>query len=143
MVKKRLLVIIGLVLILTLAFLLVNQKPSSASECRIIRINSTVQYQNVMLEPSTVNANKGDCLIWFNNAGQSDVKISFEEGKKCTDVLETSMDFYLNKENCLVTKTYVPPRGTASFVFDKEGSFDYIVEVKGTALKVKGTVKVK
>ena len=143
MVKKRLLAISGLVLILTLTFLLVHQETSSAAECRIIRINSTVQYQNVTLDPKTIIANKGDCLIWFNNAGQSEVKISFEEGKKCTDVLETSMDFELDKENCLVTKSYIPPRGTASFVFDKEGSFDYVAEVKGTALKIKGTVKVK
>jgi hypothetical protein len=143
MVKKRLLAISGLVLILSLTFLLVNQETSSASECRIIRINSAAQYQNVTLDPKTINANKGDCLIWYNNAGQSDVKISFEEGKKCTDVLETSMDFQLDAENCLVTKTYIPPRGTASFVFDKEGSFEYVAEVKGTALRIKGTVKVK
>ena len=143
MVKKRLLAISGLVLILAFAFLLVNQETSSASECRIIRINSTAQHQNVTLDPKTINANKGDCLIWYNNAGQSDVKISFEEGKKCTDVLETSMDFELNNENCLVTKSYIPPRGTASFVFDKEGSFDYVAEIKGTALRIKGTVNVK
>jgi len=143
MVKKRLLAISGLVLILSFAFLLVNQETSSASECRIIRINATAQYQNVTLDPKTIYANKGDCLIWYNNAGQSDVKISFEEGKKCTDVLETSMDFQLDAENCLVTKTYIPPRGTASFVFDKAGSFDDVAEVKGTALRIIGTVKVK
>ena len=143
MVKKRLLEIIGLVLILSLTFLLVNQQTSSAGECRIIRINSATQHQNVTLDPKTIYANKGDCLIWYNNAGQRDVKISFEEGKKCTDVLETSMDFELDAENCLVTKTYIPPRGTASFVFDKEGSFDYVAQVKGTALRINGSVKVK
>ena len=143
MKKRMLLPVVALSLILAIAFLLVSQKTSSASECRIIRINATAQYQNVTLDPKTINANKGDCLIWYNNAAQSDVKVSFEEGKKCTDVVEASMDFQLDEENCLVTKTYIPPRGTASFVFDKEGSFDYVVEVKGTALKVKGTVKVK
>jgi hypothetical protein len=143
MVKKRLLAISGLVLIFAFAFLLVNQEKSSASECRIIRIIAFAQYQNVTLDPKTRFANKGDCLIWFNGTKGSDVKVKFEDGKKCTDVADESMDFKLDKENCLVTKTYIPPKGTASFVFDKEGSFDYIVEVEGTALKIKGTVKVK
>ena len=82
-------------------------------------------------------------MIWFNGTKGSEIKITFEDGKKCTDVVDASMDFKLDKDNCLITKTYIPPRGTASFVFEKEGSFDYIVEVKGTALKIKGTVKVQ
>ena len=143
MVKKRFLAIIGLVLIFALTFLLANQKTSSASECRIIRIIAFAQYQNLTLDPKTKYANKGDCLIWFNHTKASDVQIKFEDGKKCTDVADESMDFKLDKENCLVTKTFIPPRGTVSFVFEKEGSFDYIVEVKGTALKIKGTVMVR
>jgi hypothetical protein len=143
MIGRRMLAVFGVFLVLALAFFLINQRTLCASECRIIRIIAFASYQNVTLEPKIMHANKGDCLIWFNNAGHSDVKISFEEGKKCTDVADETMDFELNKENCLVTKTYIPPRGTVSFVFEKEGSFEYIVEVKGTNLKVKGTVRVR
>ena len=143
MKKKTLLSVAVLSLILTITFLLVNQKTLSASECRIVRIIAFASYQNVTLDPKTTYANKGDCVIWFNNAGKSDVKIIFEEGKKCTDVVEASMDFKLDENSCLVTKTYIPSRGTASFVFDKEGSFDYVVDVKGTSLKIKGTIRVR
>lgn len=140
---RKMLTVVGVFLVLALAFFLVDQRTSCASECRIIRIISTVQYQNVTLEPKILHGKKGDCMIWFNNAGHSEVKISFKEGKKCTEVVDETMDFKLDKENCLVTKTYIPPRGTVSFVFEKEGSFDYIVEVKGTNLKVEGTVRVE
>ena len=143
MIRRKMLAVAGVFLVLALALFLTDQRTSCASECRIIRIISTVQYKSLTLEPKVIHANKGDCMIWFNNAGHSDVKISFENGKKCTDVVDETMDFELNKENCLVTKTYIPPRGTVSFVFDKEGSFDYIVEVKGTNLKVQGTVRVQ
>jgi len=143
MEKKRLIFAVGLVFVLALTFLLVNQKTLSASECRIVRIIAAASYQDVTLDPQTTFANKGDCVIWYNHAASSGVKIIFKEGKKCTDVVEASMDFKLDEENCLITKSYIPPLGTASFVFDKEGSFDYVAEVKGTALKVKGIVKVK
>ena len=141
--KKKLFSVVSLFLILAIAFILANQETSSASECRIVRIIAFASYQNVTLDPKTTYANKGDCVIWYNQAASSGVKIIFEDGKKCTDVVEASMDFQLNEDSCLVTKANIPPRGTASFVFDKAGSFDYIAEVTGTALKIKGTIKVQ
>lgn len=141
--KKKLFSVVALFLILAISFILANQETSSASECRIVRIIAFKSYQNVTLDPKTRYVNKGDCVIWFNNAANSDVKITFEDGKKCTDVVEASMDFELDESSCLVTKAHIPHRGTASFVFDKEGSFDYIAEVKGTTLKIKGTIQVR
>jgi len=143
MKKKMLLPVVALSLILAITFLLVNQKTLSASECRIVRIIASATYQNVTLDPKTTYANKGDCVIWYNHAALSGVKIVFEDGKACTDVVEASMDFKLDENSCLITKTHIPTRGTASFAFDKEGSFDYIAEVTGTALKIKGTINVK
>jgi plastocyanin len=143
MEKKRLVFTVGLVFVLALTFLLAKQSTSNASECRIVKIIAFASYQNVTLDPKTSYVNKGDCVIWFNNAAKSNVKIAFEDGKKCTDVVEASMDFKLDENNCLITKTYLPPRGTASFAFDKEGSFDYVAEVKGTSLKIKGKIIVR
>jgi plastocyanin len=143
MEKKRLVFTVGFVFILALTFLLAKQSTSNASECRVVRIIAFATYQNVTLDPKTSYVNKGDCVIWFNNAAKSDVKIVFEDGKKCTDIVEASTDFKLDENSCLITKTYIPYRGTASFVFDKEGSFDYLAEVKGTNLKIKGTIKVR
>ena len=143
MEKKRLVFTVGFVLILALTFLLAKQSTSNASECRIVRIIALASLQNVTLDPKTTYANKGDCVIWFNNVGKRDVKIVFEDGKKCTDVVEASMDFKLDEDSCLITKTYIPNRGTASFVFEKEGTFDYVVDVKGTSLKIKGQIIVR
>ena len=143
MEKKRLVFTVGFVFILALTFLLAKQSTSNASECRNVRIIAFASYQEVTLDPKTTHANKGDCVIWYNHAASSGVKIVFEDGKKCTDVVEASMDFQLDENSCLITKTNIPPRGTASFVFDKAGSFDYIAEVTGTALKIKGTIKVQ
>ena len=143
MEKKRLVFAVGLVFVLALTFLLVNQKTLSASECRIVRIIAAASYQDVTLGPKTTYAKKGDCVIWYNHAASSGVKIIFEDGKKCTDVVEASMDFKIDENSCLITKTHIPPRQTASFVFDKVGSFDYIAEVMGTALKIKGTIIVR
>lgn len=143
MKKKMLLPVVALSLILAVTFLFVNQKTLSASECRTVRIIAFASLQDITLDPKTTYTNKGDCVIWYNHAASSGVKIIFEDGKKCTDVVEASMDFQLNEDSCLVTKANIPPRGTASFVFDKAGSFDYIAEVTGTALKIKGTIKVQ
>lgn len=143
MEKKRFVVTVGFIFILALTFLLVNQDTSNASECRVVRIIASASYQDVTLDPKTAYVNKGDCVIWFNNAGNSEVQIVFENGKKCTDVVEASMDFKLDENSCLITNTYLPSRGTASLAFDKEGTFDYVVNVKGTSLKIKGQIKIR
>ena len=143
MEKKKFVFMVGFIFILALTFLLAKQSISNASECRIVRIISFASDQNLTLTPDTSYINKGDCVVWFNNVAGTDVQIVFENGKECTDTVEASMDFKLDENSCLVTKTHIPPRGTASFVFDKAGSFDYIAEVTGTALKIKGTIKVQ
>ena len=143
MKKKTFFPAVALSLILAIAFIVSTQTTASSTECRVVRILAFKTYQDVTLDPKTAYINKGDCVIWFNNAANSDVKITFENAKKCTDVVEASMDFKIDESSCLVTKTYIPNRGTASFAFDKEGSFEYIAEVKGTSLKIKGMIKVR
>ena len=140
---KKIFPAVALCLVLAIAFIVSTQTTSSATECRIVRILAFKSYQDVTLDPKTAYINKGDCVIWFNNAANSDVKITFEDAKSCTDVVEASMDFKIDEDSCLVTKAYIPNRGTASFVFDKEGSFEYSAEVKGTSLKIKGTIQVR
>ena len=143
MEKKRFVFMVGFIFILALTFLLAKQSTSYASECRIVRIVAFASDQSVMLEPETAYINKGDCVIWFNNVVIREFQIVFENGKKCTDVVESSMDFELNENSCLVTKAYIPNRGTASFAFDKEGTFDYVMNAKGTNLKIKGQIIVR
>jgi hypothetical protein len=109
-----------------------------------VRIIGSKTHQYAELDPKTLVINKGTCVVWFNRAAGSNVKIIFEEGKKvCEDVVEASMDFKLDENNCFVTATYIPPFGTASLAFSKAGAHDYVVEVKGTATKIKGRINVK
>lgn len=143
MENKRLVFMVGFIFILALTFLLVKQSTSNASECRIVRIVSFASDQSVVLTPETAYINKGDCVIWFNNVVKSEFQIVFENGRRCTNVLELAMDFELDENSCLVSKAYIPNRGTASFAFDKEGTFDYVVNLKGNNLKIKGQVIVR
>ncbi len=144
MKNKKLISTVGLVFVLAMVFLLTTQGTIHAGDCRIVRINSTVTYQTVTLEPKNIVVDKGTCVIWFNKAAKANVEIVFEEGKKvCEDVVEASMDFKFDKDDCLITKTHIPRFGTASLMFRKEGSFDYVTTIKGTATKVKGQITVK
>jgi hypothetical protein len=145
MKSKKFLKGFGLALILaTGLFLMTYVTISAADECKIVRIISTVTYQEVSLDPKILEVDKGTCVIWFNKASKSQVEIAFEEGKKvCEDVVEASVDFKLDEKNCFITTTHIPPFGTASLVFKKEGTYDYVAQVQGTSTKVKGQIKVK
>ena len=143
MEKKKFVFMVGFIFILALTFLLAKQSTSNASECRIVRIISFASDQNLTLTPDTSYINKGDCVVWFNNVAGTDVQIVFENGKECTDTVEASMDFKLDENSCLITNTYLTTRGTASFAFDKKGTFDYVVVVKGTNMKIKGQINVR
>ena len=145
MKSKKFLTGLGLALTLVVGlFLMTHVTISAADECKIVRIISTVTYQEVSLDPKTLEVDKGTCVIWFNKASKSHVEIAFEEGKKvCEDVVEASMDFKLDEKNCFITTTHIPPFGTASLVFKKEGAYDYVAQIQGTSTKVKGQIKVK
>ena len=144
MKNKKLLISLGLALVFAVGLLLMSQGISRAGDCRIVRVNATATYQDVNLEPSILVIDKGTCVIWFNKAAKSRVRIIFEDGKKvCEDVIEASMDFELDDKNCFITKTYLPPFGTASLGFDKAGEYEYVVEITGTAVKAKGKIRVK
>ncbi len=148
--NKKLISTIGLTFVLATVFFLANQGTSSAADdCRIVRIISRAN-QDVSVDPKNIVVDKGTCVIWFNKASKRDPKIRssieilFEEGKKvCEDVVEASMDFKLDENNCFITVTHVPPFGTASLMFDKEGTYEYVVKIKGELTKTKGQVTVK
>ena len=145
MKSKKMLNVIGFVFILTAVFMLFTQGTINAGDdCKIIRIISTATYQDVSLDPKALEIEKGSCVIWYNKASKSYVEITFPEGKKvCEDVVEASIDFKLDEKNCFITVTHIPPFGTASLVFKKEGTYEYEARVKGTIAKVKGQIIVK
>jgi len=52
------------------------------------------------------------------------------------------MDFKLNKQSCLISKLIITKGGTASLVYEKEGTFEFVAKT-GSGKKVKGQIIVK
>jgi hypothetical protein len=49
------------------------------------------------IEPETFLVSKGDCVAWFNRAESAEeVKVSFEDGKKCLTGTEAPTGFSLS-----------------------------------------------
>ena len=128
------------VLAMAIGMLLFNQTTVNTQECQVITIQDGEE--SVTLHPSTVTISKGTCVIWVNWSTTTSVNIAFEQGKVCEDVVEASMDFKLDKDNCFISDIIISKGGTASLVYEKEGSFDYAAKPnKGE--KVNGKVIVQ
>ena len=75
---------------LVMAAVMVSQGSLDAQDCRIVRIYGGIpQYvEGIRIEPKTIWASKGTCVIWNNTMRTDEVKIVFEEGKKCDDMTD-------------------------------------------------------
>jgi len=116
---------------------LTNQQTAAAQDCRIVRIHEgvTLGESKVRIEPEALWIQKGSCVIWFNRGPSIEVKVVFEEGKRCEDVTEAPTGFKLDAENCYVT-SFIPLGGTSSLKFNEEGSYKYtVVTADGTETK--------
>ena len=78
--KKLLLVTAACVLAATLV--LISEEVAQAGECRLIRVWGRAE---PIIEPPVLAVSKGTCVIWLNNA-KAEVKVVFDEGKRCQDV---------------------------------------------------------
>ena len=76
-------------------------------------------------------------MIWFNRSAANEVKVIFEEGKKCSSVSNAPVGFSLDHEQCYVT-SWIPFWGTSSLRFMEKGTFAYAIEVTGGELGEKG-----
>ena len=136
-------IIIGIILVFTLTVFLMNQVPANGQNCRIIRIyGQAYPEKSVWLEPETLLLPKNGCVVWVNFA-RGNVKVIFEEGKKCKDVTEAPSAFSMNESlGCYVT-SFVDVGATSSLRFVEEGTFGYKVEIEGIAEKATGTIVVR
>jgi hypothetical protein len=145
--RRHVVMVIGIAFICAMTFFFLNQKTANAQQCRIIRIHGdttghTAQAPDkAWLEPKTLFVDKGSCVIWLNWIRTNEIKIIFEEGKKCEDMTDAPVLFSLDAANCYVT-TWVPLGGTSSLRFNEEGTFEYTIEVRG-GTKAKGTILVR
>jgi hypothetical protein len=117
------------------------QGMSAASEVRIIRINADTLdgKKELYIEPNTSWVPKDTVVIWVNQARTDEVKVVFEEGKRCADVTSPTNAFNLDA-TCYVT-SWVSSGGTSSLRFVEAGIFHYIVETSD-GVKAKGKIVV-
>jgi hypothetical protein len=141
--KKKLMIVMGFIFIFAMIILLSKLGTLSAQECRIIKIHGRTEHPSIMIEPDTVFLSKGDCVVWFNRFTAEDVKVTFEEGKRCVDVTKAPMGFSLNAQSCYVT-SWMPFVGTSSLRFMEKGTYKYTVEAKNIGgVKAEGRIVVE
>ena len=135
--QKKLFIAVGLTFVLAMIILLAKQGAINAQDCRLIRIQGMETHESIRVEPESLWISKGTCVIWVNRAAAPEVKIVFEDGKKCSSVSEAPTGFSLDHENCYVT-SWLPLGGTSSLRFKEEGTFEYAIDVTGGDIGEKG-----
>lgn len=141
--KNRMLVAAVVMLAFAMIILVVDRAGINAQSCRIIRLygEAAPPGNELRIEPNTLLVPKGTCVIWSNWIKAQEVKIVFEEGKKCEDVTDAPTGFKLDAHNCYVA-SFVSPGGTSSLRFTEEGTFKYEVIADGM-VKEEGQIVVK
>jgi plastocyanin len=128
---------VGIALLITACLAMVSHEVLQAQDCRLVRI---VGRKAPLLEPPTTVVEKGTCVIWFNKT-QLEVKVVFEEGKKCQDVTDSPTGFAM-ESSCYVT-TWLKYGATSSLRFNEPGTYEYMVEFATMPDKSKGTIVVE
>ncbi len=127
----------GVITIIFAVLVLAHWETVNAQDCRIIRIHGMAVHESIRVEPETLLVSKGDCVIWFNRAAANEIKIVFEEGKRCASVSDAPMGFSLDHNECFVT-SWIPFAGTSSLRFKEAGAYDYAIEATGGGSGEKG-----
>lgn len=131
-------------LTLTLALFLTSLKPDegNALDFQIVKIRSQASddAHTLKVAPDPVQVPKGTVVIWLNSIEGREIKVVFEEGKRCADVTSGATGFSYDSA-CYVT-TWVPTGGTTSLQFNEAGTFEYAVESEGLP-GIKGKITVQ
>lgn len=129
MERKRLMYQAGLSLVLVMIISLGSWEAIKAQECRIIRIHGRVMGQSaIALEPRTMWVPKDTCVVWYNGAINTRIKIVFEEGKACVNATDAPMGFGMDYDSSCYVTSWVPVGGTSSLTFKEKGSYLYTIE---------------
>ena len=129
MKRKRLAYQAGLSLVLVMIIFLASWVAIEAQECRIIRIHGRVMGQSsIALEPRTMWVPKDTCVVWYNGALDTRIKIIFEEAKACVNATGAPMGFSMDYDSSCYVSSWVPCGGTSSLTFKDKGSYTYRIE---------------
>ena len=145
MKQKRAFLFLGLGIFLLLASLPANWETMNAHECRIVRLAGEVDLTtSLFIEPSVLRIQKGTCVIWLNWVKTEEVRIVFQDGKKCEDMTDSPIGFELDASDCYVT-TFVARGETSSLMLNEPGTFAYVIKLSGAegAEEVQGEVIVQ
>ena len=142
--KKILSVAVGLALILSLTTLMTIHETVNAQECRLVRLHGGIggNVSEIRIEPRTLWVSKGTCVIWSNWVRTDEVKVKFEDGKKCEDVTDAPVGFTMDADNCYVTD-WIALGGTSSLKFNEAGTYKYTVEAAKGTIKARGEISVR
>ena len=140
--KRALLIAVGITFLFCMTLAVVDHEPLKALDVQLVRIHGQNEgpKKSLMVEPVTATVPKGGIVIWVNEGAFEEVKVNFEEGKKCADVTSATKDFNLEAA-CFVT-TWIPLGGTTSLKFNETGTFNYTVETND-GVKIKGKLLIK
>lgn len=143
MESRRIFIVMGLALLVSLGIFAVNHTDGGAQECRIVRIYSGVEADadKILLEPETTWIDRKTCVIWSNWVGGKVVSVRFSEGKKCQATTTGATLFKLDDANCYVS-SYIEYGGTTSLTFKDVGTYEYVVDVKDM-ISTKGKIVVR
>ena len=136
LLRKAVLGLLTIMMVLCFSYEAIN-----AQDCRLIRIQANAPHEAVFVEPMITRISKGTCVIWINWVRAEEVRIVFEDGKKCDNVTDAPSGFDMDTENCYVTN-YIPMGMTSSLRFNQEGTYEYVVKVKDGA-QAKASIVVK
>jgi len=139
---KHAVMAIGVALICAMAVFF-TVEVGDTQECRIVRVygHSAQAQPGLRLEPQNIMINKDTCVIWVNLSRAAEVKVKFEDGKKCADATGAASAFTM-VETCFVT-SWVPHGATSSLTFNDAGTYNYEVEWKEGKTKENGRIIVQ
>jgi len=117
------------------AFIIFSQSEVSATDIHIVKLQAVMKEnsEQLVVDPDVLTIGLKDIVIWVNQAPTDELKISFEEGRKCQDVTSPSNHFNLNA-SCYVAN-WLWSDETASLKFNDVGTYKYQVQTR------KGIVK--
>lgn len=125
---KRLMTLsIVVLIIVAVTALPANSEIADSMECRVIRIHGMTAHGSIQIEPEILTVPIGTCVVWFNRSDANEIKVKFQEGKKCASVSDAPTGFNLDHAQCYVT-SWIPIGGTSSLRFKEAGVFEYMIE---------------
>src|SRR4030067_584304 len=131
MKNLRFMFVLGVASCIALSFTCFKPDKGNALEFQIVKLRSQTvnDTEELRIVPDPVEVTKGTVVIWLNSTQGHEVKVVFEEGKRCADVTAGARGF--SYDSAWYVTTWVPVGGTTSLQFNEPGAFEYIVEAEG------------